>query len=565
MEILINPTITLNPSLPRRALSLNSQTHLLRPTFRIRPQPVTPSIFPRTSQIKTLPFTVSCKLTTPRDESTGNKEKNVSKQIMLSEMAPPPLAEKSGGGNGEAPARKKGGAFESVKRFPRRVLTVLSNLGLAIGEMFTIAALMALGTFIEQGEAPNFYFEKYPEDNPVFGFFTWKWILTLGFDHMFSSPVFLGLLVLLGTSLMACTYTTQIPIVKVARRWTFLSSSKAIRKQEFSDSLPRASVKDLGVILMGAGYEVFLKGPSLYAFKGIAGRFAPIGVHLAMLLIMGGGTLSAVGSFKGSVTVPQGLNFVVGDVLGPLGFLSKPIESFNTEVHVNKFYMDYYDSGQVSQFHTDLSLYDIDGKEVLRKTISVNDPLRYGGITIYQTDWSISALQVLKDGEGPFNLAMAPLKLNGGDTKLFGTILPVDDPDSTQVKGISMLARDLQSVVLYDQQGKFAGVRRPNSKLPIEIDGKKIEILDAIGSSGLDLKTDPGVPIVYAGFGALMLTTCISYLSHSQIWALQDGTTLFIGGKSNRAKVEFSSEVNRLLDRVPEIVDDSPAKQSNSV
>lgn len=109
----------------------------------------------------------------------------------------------------------------------------------------------------------------------------------------------------------------------------------------------------------------------------------------------------------------------------------------------------------------------------------------------------------------------------------------------------SMLARDLQSIILYDQQGKFVGVRRPNSKLPIEIDGVKIIISDAIGSTGLDLKvmtefliikphfniflfhlvklkllviqTDPGVPVVYAGFGALMLTTCISFLSHTQV------------------------------------------------
>lgn len=113
-------------------------------------------------------------------------------------------------------------------------------------------------------------------------------------------------------------------------------------------------------------------------------------------------------------------------------------------------------------------------------------------------------------------------------------------------KSRSMLARDLQSVILYDKEGKFAGVRRPNSNLPIEIDGTKIVIADAIGSSGLDLKvskmnphsatiififclqwplcvnhglmqTDPGVPVVYAGFGALMLTTCISYLSHTQV------------------------------------------------
>ncbi|KAJ7967363.1 Cytochrome C biogenesis protein Ccs1 [Quillaja saponaria] len=462
-----------------------------------------------------LSFTVSCKLKSPQD--IENKRKGISKRIVLSEVAPPPLTEDDdvrGDENGKIPVKieSRGGISKLGKMLSRRVLTVLSNLPLAIGEMFSIAALMALGTFIEQ--------------------------------------------VLLGASLMACTYTTQIPLVKVARRWTFLHSAEAIRKQEFADSLPRASIRDVGIILMGAGYEVFLKGPSLYAFKGLAGRFAPIGVHLALLLIMAGGTLSATGSFKGSVTVPQGLNFVIGDVLGPTGFLSTPSEDFNTEVHVNRFYMDYFDSGEVSQFHTDLSLFDIDGKEVMRKTISVNDPLRYGGITIYQTDWSISALQVLKDDEGPFNLAMAPLKING-DKKLYGTFLPVGDVNSPNLKGISMLARDLQSIVLYDQEGKFAGVRRPNSNLPIDIDGMKIVIADAIGSSGLDMKTDPGVPIVYAGFGALMLTTCISYLSHSQIWALQDGTTVIIGGKSNRAKVEFPEEMNRLLDKVPEIIESS--------
>ncbi|XP_031286685.1 cytochrome c biogenesis protein CCS1, chloroplastic [Pistacia vera] len=505
-----------------------------------------------------LSFSISCKLKTSQD--VKKKNENVSKKIVLSDTQPPPLKNEEALGKVE----RTRGVFGLVKRLPRRVLAVFSNLPLAIGEMFAIAGLMAIGTVIEQGETPEFYFNKYPEDNPVLGFFTWRWVLTLGFDHMFSSPIFLGLLVLMGLSLMSCTYTTQIPLVKVARRWKFLQSAEAIRKQEFSDSLPRASIQDLGVILMGAGYEVFLKGPFLYAFKGLVGRFAPIGVHIAMLLIMAGGTLSATGSFRGSVTVPQGLNFVMGDVLGPMGFLSTPIDSFNTEVHVNKFYMDYYDSGEVKQFHTDLSLFDLGGKEVMRKTISVNDPLRYGGITMYQTDWSFSALQILKDDEGPFNLAMAPLKVNG-DKKLYGTFLPVGDVNSSNVKGISMLARDLQSIVIYDQEGNFVGIRRPNSKLPIEVDGSKIVIVDAIGSTGLDLKTDPGVPIVYAGFGALMLTTCISYLSHSQIWALQDGTTVVVGGKTNRAKGDFPDEMNRLLDRVPEIVESSVSKQSDGI
>ncbi|KAM7479272.1 hypothetical protein LguiA_027485 [Lonicera macranthoides] len=504
------------------------------------------------------------------NNNNNNHHHRLSAKIVVSEKAPL-LSEPAQGttNNVEVPDKPPrttaAGGFGFLKRLPRKVLSILSNLPLAIGEISYIVLkrffLFYAGTFIDQGESPDYYLQKYPEDNPIF---TWRWILALGFDHMFSSPIFLGTLALLGASLIACTYTTQIPTVKVARRWSFLHSAEAIRKQEFTETLPRASIRDLGVILAGAGYEVFSKGPALYAFRGLAGRYAPIGVHIALLLIMAGGTLSAAGSFKGTVTVPQGLNFVVGDVLGPLGFLSTPTEAFSTEVHVNKFSMEYYDSGEVSQFRTDLSLFDLDGKEVLRKTISVNDPLRYGGITIYQTDWSFSALQVLKDDEGPFNLAMAPLQLNG-DKKLFGTFLPVANADSPDVKGISMIARDLQSIFIYDKEGKFAGVRRPNSRLPIEVDGTKIEIVDAIGSTGLDMKTDPGVPIVYAGFGFLMLTTCISFLSHAQIWALQDGTSVVIGGKTNRAKVEFPDEMNRLLDRVPEIIESSQSKQPNGI
>ncbi|KAL9370901.1 hypothetical protein Peur_036041 [Populus x canadensis] len=557
----------LNPTKPLSSSLFN--THFRKPTLllnskilKLKPQIHT--LYSNNNKRSRLSVTiVTCsKLKTSKE--IKDKDKNASGKILLSNSAPPVLSEESdGGGNGEkVPVKTGTGALGFLKRLPRKVLAVLSNLPLAIGEMFSIAVLMALGTLIDQGEAPEFYFQKFPEESPLLGFFTWKWVLTLGFDHMYSSPVFLGMLALLGVSLMACTYTTQIPLAKVARRWNYLHSADAIRKQEFSDNLPRASVQDLGVILMGAGYEVFLKGPSLYAFKGLAGRFSPIGVHLAMLLIMAGATLSATGSFRGSVTVPQGLNFVVGDVLGPSGFLSTPTEAFNTEVHVNRFYMDYYDGGDIKQFHTDLSLFDLNGKEVMRKTISVNDPLRYGGITMYQTDWSISALQVRKDDEGPFNLAMAPLKISG-DNKLYGTFLPVGDVNSPNVKGISMLARDLQSIVLYDQEGKFVGVRRPNSKLPIDIDGMKIIIEDAIGSSGLELKTDPGVPVVYAGFGALMLTTCLSYLSHSQIWALQDGTAVIVGGKTNRAKAEFQYEINFLLDKVPEIVESSLSKQSD--
>ncbi len=50
----------------------------------------------------------------------------------------------------------------------------------------------------------------------------------------------------------------------------------------------------------------------------------------------------------------------------------------------------------------------------------------------------------------------------------------------------------------------------------------------------------------------LMITTLVSYLSHSQIWALQAGGTLHIGGRTNRAAVTFQSELDELLAAMPE-------------
>lgn len=63
----------------------------------------------------------------------------------------------------------------------------------------------------------------------------------------------------------------------------------------------------------------------------------------------------------------------------------------------------------------------------------------------------------------------------------------------------TVLAKDFQTVTLYDSTGKFAGVRRVESKTPIVVEGMEIVIDRIIGSTGLEVKSDPGVPLVYAG------------------------------------------------------------------
>lgn len=49
-----------------------------------------------------------------------------------------------------------------------------------------------------------------------------------------------------------------------------------------------------------------------------------------------------------------------------------------------------------------------------------------------------------------------------------------------------------------------------------------------------------------------MITTLVSYLSHSQIWALQQEGFLHVGGRTNRATLAFAGELSSLLDAVPD-------------
>ncbi len=59
-------------------------------------------------------------------------------------------------------------------------------------------------------------------------------------------------------------------------------------KEGTAAALPNADVHLMGQALQQSGYQVFLRDGSLYAFKGLAGKLGPIGVHAAMLLVMAG-------------------------------------------------------------------------------------------------------------------------------------------------------------------------------------------------------------------------------------------------------------------------------------
>lgn len=62
----------------------------------------------------------------------------------------------------------------------------------------------------------EYYISNYPtEGTKVLGFLDYQLLLLFQLDHIYSAWYFYASIVLLGASLMACTYTTQLPNVKV--------------------------------------------------------------------------------------------------------------------------------------------------------------------------------------------------------------------------------------------------------------------------------------------------------------------------------------------------------------
>ncbi|MBD2337701.1 cytochrome c biogenesis protein [Calothrix sp. FACHB-156] len=425
----------------------------------------------------------------------------------------------------------------------REFLPILTDLRLAIALLLLIALFSISGTVIEQGQSPAFYQANYPEHPALFGFLSWKVIQVVGLDHVYRTWWFLSLLVLFGSSLTACTFTRQLPALKAAQRWKYYEEPRQFQKLALSAELDTGSLNSLIPILQKQRYKIFQeKDDILYARKGIVGRIGPIIVHIGIVTILLGGIWGAMTGFMAQEMVASGDTFQVKNIVdaGPLALAQVPKD---WSVRVNRFWIDYTPTGGIDQFYSDMSVLNQQGQEVDHKKIFVNEPLRYHGVTFYQTDWGLAGIRIQFNNSPIFQLPMAQLDTNGAG-RIWGTWIPTK-PDLSA--GVSLIAKDLQGMVLiYDATGKLIDTVRAG--MSTQVNGVTLKILEVIGSTGLQIKADPGIPIVYTGFALLMLGVVMSYFSHSQIWALQKGDRLFVGGKTNRAQVAFEQQVLEILD-----------------
>ena len=418
----------------------------------------------------------------------------------------------------------------------QNIFKLIADLRFAIFILLVIASLSVIGTVIEQDQSIETYKLNYPLTNRVFGFLSWDIIIRFGFDHIYKTWWFITLILLFGLSLLTCTLLQQFPSLKVARRCQFFRTTQQFCRLNISTNLQHLSFSQLLFKIKENNYSIFQQKNIIYCYKGLIGRIAPIIVHFSMIIVLIGAIIGSVGGFKAQEIIPKTETFHIQNVFnnGQFSFIPK------VSIRINDFWITYTKQTTVSQFYSDISILNVDGSEIERKTIFVNSPVKYEGVDYYQTDWNLIGLRAQTNDETPFQYPLVSVLNNR--SKVWLTWIPFDSELKT---GVTVLVDNLEGYAsIYNDTGTFLGNLELNETFNSNF---PITLTDIISSTGLQIKSDPGIPLIYAGFFLLMVSTLISYITYSQIWIIQYNRQVFVGGTTNRATFDFELEFFELI------------------
>ena len=220
--------------------------------------------------------------------------------------------------------------------------------------------------------------------------------------------------------------------------------------------------------------------------------------------------VGSINGFKAQEIVPKTETFHIQNILtnGPLTIIPK------VSTRLNDFWITYNKQKIVSQFYSDISILNTNGNEIEQKTIYVNSPAKYRGLTYYQTDWNLIGLRI-KDENATF-IQYPLIDISNNKIKIWLSWIP----KTAELKQmVILLVNNLQGYgSVYDKSGQFLGNVEINETSQVNSN----YIIDILSSTGLQIKADPGIPLIYTGFFFLMGSTLISYITYSQIWIIEE-------------------------------------------
>jgi cytochrome c biogenesis protein len=408
----------------------------------------------------------------------------------------------------------------------------LGNLSFSIFLLLLISAISILGTIVEQNQSIEYYQANYPLNTTKLLKIDWKIIQFFKLNELYSNWGFLCLVTLFALSLIVCTLSTQLPSLKNARRWKL---KKQITSHDISskDKIPNiVCPASIIYFLNQTDYYTFHQSFYTYSYKGLLGRLAPILVHISLINILIGSLISLLTSVSFQEMIPEGELFHLKNIIKSGQFSSIP-DNFTGKI--NDFKIEYHSNGSIKQFYSNIAIINKQFKIVTNKTISVNKPLYFQGFTLYQTDWKVNGLK-LKIGTN--QIIYLPLHKISNNNQSYW----LSSFDETINKKIILLVSDLYSPVLcYDVDGKL--LQSIKLKEKTTINDIPLEIIELIKSTGIQIKKDLGIPIIYSNFFLLMLSSVVSYSSYSQLWLISYANEIKIFGTTNRAKLKFEHDI----------------------
>ncbi len=434
------------------------------------------------------------------------------------------------------------------------IIKALSSIDFALFIISAVAITSIIGTIIPQGESIQFYAKQYGSQPAII-------FELLDLTDMYSSYWFNGLLILFCINLVVCTWvrlpgvltiirkdSLAVPVANIsADKEAIVLNSKTQHEPDnllvISDTLTPLSTKNIEK----AG------GGTLYLHeKGAWSRLGAYLVHASIIVIICGALIGKLFGYKAFIMVPEGSSESSVHKRGdrhreiPLGF----------EVFCQNFKTDYYPNGMPKEYKSDLIVSE-GGKETIYKTITVNDPLKYRGVTFFQ-----SSYRTIDD---EYKLMVTKEDSSGSRVEKTLFLSPFTELKSEEL-GVSFKIVETASdghghgpykLQLKDNNSSLTRLINDYQTINVKRgDDAYTLMLTQRYATGLQVVKDPGVWIVYIGCGLMMFGLYVSFfMSHIRVWILyqpqKHGSTITIVGKTNKnsMKLEQIQEkiVNALL------------------
>ncbi len=461
--------------------------------------------------------------------------------------------------------KTEGDAPRASSRFWR----LLISIRLTVFLLLSLAATSIIGTLVPQNASPQDYVRAYGE-------FLYRLFYVLDVFDMYHSWWFQTLLVLLTANIVACSIDRLSSLWETVFVKTPGFRLSAFRKLKDRESFSvQGSADALEARYAAAAARRFTytrtektgEGFCIFAEKGRWTRLGVYIVHFSVVFLLMGGLIGSIFGFDGFVNIPEGET--VQAVRLRSGGGEQPLEF---AIRCDDFQVSFYETGAPKEYRSSLVILE-EGEEVLQKDIIVNDPLRYRGINIFQSSYGKIPGDLKATLEKGISLSFTsrasgmvyretalvgkPVALpEGGGTFTVKELLPSyrfmgqQDLGETLVGSLASPDGGTTEVKLPIRFSRFDKMRK-DARFVIAVD----EVVEERYYTGLQVTSDPGVPLVYAGF-VLMILGCIVtfFMSHQRLCIDVVGrgrkTMVTVSGAANKNRAGIQATVRQMSRRL---------------